>query len=144
MTNNKCCSDVHPHCRAASQPCLTGLLWCVRTQVGLLLGFLASVAVLGLVLPGKTVPGVLLPDNTRILYKSNGESRFVEARPISQSVSQSCVMMPWFWRCASGLTLCSNGTGFNVLLALVSTLTVAAKTGFIDPTVRFWNRAHTC
>ena len=40
---------------------------------GVLLGYLAVLAVLGAVLPGPTIAGTLLADKTRVHYKCNGD-----------------------------------------------------------------------
>lgn len=42
------------------------------TSVTMLFGFFAYLAIAGSILPGKVVPGVILSDSTRLLYRCNG------------------------------------------------------------------------
>jgi len=42
-------------------------------QVPLLAGFFTYLAIAGSILPGKLVPGVALPDATRLHYRCNGQ-----------------------------------------------------------------------
>lgn len=41
--------------------------------LGVLLGYLAVLVLLGAILPGRTIAGAILADNSRLYYKCNGE-----------------------------------------------------------------------
>ncbi|KAL5709600.1 Delta(14)-sterol reductase [Ranunculus cassubicifolius] len=87
------------------------------TSAILLLSFLAYLAIAGSILPGKTVPGAVLPDGTRLHYRCNGLLLLILLIAVLGSGIAVDLISPTVIA-DRGLELLSATFGFSVIVTL--------------------------